>query len=150
MLQVGVVTLFPEMLDLVREYGVTGRAVKNGLVEIACYNPRDYAPGPHRRVDDRPYGGGPGMVMMVQPLKDAIAAARRDLGGAKVIYLSPQGKRLDQQAAAALATEETLILSFCMRRTWWETRLFSQPSVVHSSWAGMRSPSRAESTARIS
>ena len=110
MLQVGVVTLFPEMLDLVREYGVTGRAVKNGLVEIAGYNPRDYAPGPHRRVDDRPYGGGPGMVMMVQPLKDAIAAARRDLGGAKVIYLSPQGKRLDQQAAAALAAEETLIL----------------------------------------
>ena len=110
MLQVAVVTLFPEMLDLVRQYGVTGRAARNGLLRLSAYNPREFAAGPHRQVDDRPYGGGPGMVMMVEPLKAAIDAARRELGAAKVIYLSPQGRRLDQAGVGELAGREKLIL----------------------------------------
>ncbi len=110
MLQVAVITLFPEMLAAVEHYGVTGRAVKKGLVSISAFNPRDYAPAPHRNVDDRPYGGGPGMVMMVQPLRDAIMAARTSLPEARVVYLTPQGKRLDQQAVISMAGYRQLIL----------------------------------------
>jgi len=110
MLQIAVVTLFPEMLAAVEQYGVTGRAVKNGLLTITAFNPRDYAPGPHRNVDDRPYGGGPGMVMMVQPLRDAIAMAKSTLPEARVVYLTPQGSRLDQTAVTGLAAYEQLIL----------------------------------------
>lgn len=110
MLQVGVVTLFPEMLAAIEQYGVTGRAVKSGLIQITAWNPRDYAPGPHRNVDDRPYGGGPGMVMMVQPLRDAIAAAKTALPEARVVYLTPQGRRLAQQDVVELAEYRQLIL----------------------------------------
>ena len=110
MLDLAVVSLFPEMLTAVMEHGVTGRAVRNGLLRIAAYNPRDYAQGPHKNVDDRPYGGGPGMVMMVEPLKYAIEDARQKLQQAKVIYLSPQGKRLDQNAVFRLAQYEKMIL----------------------------------------
>jgi tRNA (guanine37-N1)-methyltransferase len=110
MLHVAVVTLFPEMLSAVEDYGVTGRAVRNGLVRISTFNPRDFAEGPHRSVDDRPYGGGPGMVMTVQPLRDAIHAARNTLPGAKVIYLSPQGGRLTQKAVAGIAAGREVIL----------------------------------------
>jgi len=110
MLNLAVVSLFPEMFAAVLEHGVTGRAVKNGLLSVAAYNPRDYAQGVHRSVDDRPYGGGPGMVMMVEPLKSAITAARKTLQGAKVIYLSPQGNRLDQDAVCQLARNGELIL----------------------------------------
>ncbi len=110
MLRVAVVTLFPEMLRAVTEYGITGRAVKNGLLEVIPVNPRDYTSDPHRTVDDRPYGGGPGMVMMVEPLRDAILAARKALTEARVAYLSPQGRRLDQQAVLALAGRKDLIL----------------------------------------
>lgn len=110
MLQVAVVTLFPEMLAAVEQFGVTGRAVKSGLIRIIAFNPRDYAPGPHRNVDDRPYGGGPGMVMMVQPLRDAIASAKTALPQARVIYLTPQGRQLDQQAVGGLAGHQQLIL----------------------------------------
>jgi tRNA (guanine37-N1)-methyltransferase len=110
MLQIAVVTLFPEMLAAVEHYGVTGRAVKKGLVSISAFNPRDYAQGPHRSVDDRPYGGGPGMVMMVQPLRDAIAAARASLPEARVIYLTPQGERLEQKAVTGMAAYQSLIL----------------------------------------
>ena len=110
MLHVAVVTLFPEMLSAVEDYGVTGRAVRNGLVRISTFNPRDFAEGPHRSVDDRPYGSGPGMVMTVQPLRDAIHAARNTLPGAKVIYLSPQGGRLTQKAVAGIAAGREVIL----------------------------------------
>jgi tRNA (guanine37-N1)-methyltransferase len=110
MLHIAVVTLFPEMLSAVCDYGVTGRAVRNGSIRISVFNPRDYAEGPHRSVDDRPYGGGPGMVMLVQPLRDAIHAAREVLPAAKTIYLSPQGQRLDQAGVARLAAEQALIL----------------------------------------
>ncbi|ANG61447.1 tRNA (guanosine(37)-N1)-methyltransferase TrmD [Marinobacterium aestuarii] len=107
----GVVTLFPEMFEAVTAYGVTGRAVRNGLIDVRCWNPRDYALDKHRTVDDRPYGGGPGMLMKVQPLRDAIQAARSAAGeGATVIYLSPQGRRLDHAGVCELAARQKLIL----------------------------------------
>ncbi len=110
-LWVGVVSLFPDMFDAITQQGVTGRAVKNGLIEFNCWNPRDYAIDKHRTVDDRPYGGGPGMLMMVEPLKKAILDAKAAAGeGAKVIYMSPQGRKLDQQGATELAQSEKLIL----------------------------------------
>jgi tRNA (guanine37-N1)-methyltransferase len=107
----GVVTLFPEMLQMFTQQGVTGRAVKNGKVQVECFNPRDFTHDKHRTVDDRPYGGGPGMLMMVQPLKDAILAAKQAAGEkTKVIYLSPQGKKLDQAGVKQLSLYESLIL----------------------------------------
>ena len=107
----GVVTLFPEMFRAVSDFGVTGRAVKNGLLELRTWNPRDFTHDRHSTVDDRPYGGGPGMLMMVQPLKDAIHAAKKAAGeGAKVIYLSPQGRKLTQRGVAELAENSKLIL----------------------------------------
>ncbi|GMM83356.1 tRNA (guanosine(37)-N1)-methyltransferase TrmD [Pseudoalteromonas sp. BZB3] len=110
-LWVGVISLFPEMFDAITQQGVTGRAVKNGLIEFNSWNPRDYATDKHRTVDDRPYGGGPGMLMMVNPLKQAILDAKAAAGeSAKVIYMSPQGRKLDQQGAAELAASEKLIL----------------------------------------
>ncbi|MBT1444516.1 tRNA (guanosine(37)-N1)-methyltransferase TrmD [Shewanella sp. JM162201] len=107
----GVVTLFPEMFRAITDFGVTGRAIKSGLLELHTWNPRDFTHDRHNTVDDRPYGGGPGMLMMVQPLKDAIQAARAAAGdGAKVIYLSPQGRKLTQRGAAELAGSQKLIL----------------------------------------
>lgn len=107
----GVVTLFPEMFAAIRCYGVTGRAVKNGLLQVECWNPREFTHDKHQTVDDRPYGGGPGMLMKVQPLRDAIQAARKAAGdNAKVIYLSPQGRRLDHKGVQELASEKKLIL----------------------------------------
>ncbi|MDO2948581.1 tRNA (guanosine(37)-N1)-methyltransferase TrmD [Aeromonas simiae] len=108
---IGVISLFPEMFRAITEHGVTGRAVKNGLLQIECWNPRDFTHDKHRTVDDRPYGGGPGMLMMVQPLRDAIHAAKQAAGdGAKVIYLSPQGRKLTQAGVTELAVNQKLIL----------------------------------------
>ncbi|RTR39051.1 tRNA (guanosine(37)-N1)-methyltransferase TrmD [Shewanella canadensis] len=110
-MRLGVVTLFPEMFRAVTDFGVTGRAVKNGLLELQTWNPRDFTHDKHKTVDDRPYGGGPGMLMMVQPLRDAIHAAKAATGdSAKVIYLSPQGRKLTQQGVEELAKSESLIL----------------------------------------
>ncbi|MBL0481129.1 tRNA (guanosine(37)-N1)-methyltransferase TrmD [Aeromonas veronii] len=108
---IGVISLFPEMFRAITEHGVTGRAVKSGLLQIECWNPREFTHDKHRTVDDRPYGGGPGMLMMVQPLRDAIHAAKQAAGdGAKVIYLSPQGRKLTQAGVNELATNQKLIL----------------------------------------
>lgn len=108
---IGVISLFPEMFRAITEHGVTGRAVKSGLLQIECWNPRDFTHDKHRTVDDRPYGGGPGMLMMVQPLRDAIHAAKQAVGdGVKVIYLSPQGRKLTQAGVTELATNQKLIL----------------------------------------
>lgn len=108
---IGVISLFPEMFRAITDYGVTGRAVKNGLLSVEFWSPRDFTHDRHRTVDDRPYGGGPGMLMMVQPLRDAIHAAKTAAGeGAKVIYLSPQGRKLDQQGVCELAANQKLIL----------------------------------------
>ena len=107
----GVVTLFPEMLQALTEQGVSGRAVTQKKVSVACWNPRDFTHDKHQTVDDRPYGGGPGMLMKVQPLRDAIHAAKAAAGGgAKVIYMSPQGRKLDQQGVLELVQQEKLIL----------------------------------------
>jgi tRNA (guanine37-N1)-methyltransferase len=110
-LWLGVISLFPEMFDAITNYGVTGRAIRNGLIEFHSWNPRDFTHDRHRTVDDRPYGGGPGMLMMVQPLRDAIAAARNAAGDdAHVVYLSPQGKRLTQSGVQQLSQHKRLIL----------------------------------------
>ncbi|MDE2090849.1 MAG: tRNA (guanosine(37)-N1)-methyltransferase TrmD [Gammaproteobacteria bacterium] len=110
-MQIQVVTLFPEMLDALLAFGVTGRAVQRGLLQVQGWNPRDYTSDRHRTVDDRPFGGGPGMVMKVQPLCAAIRAARVAAGPqARVIFLSPQGKRFEQQDAVRLATTAGTVL----------------------------------------
>ena len=107
----GVISLFPEMFETFTHQGVVGRAVKTGLLQVECFNPRDFTHDKHRTVDDRPYGGGPGMLMMVQPLKDAILAAKQAGGKkTKVIYLSPQGKKLDQAGVKQLSENESMIL----------------------------------------
>ena len=106
-----VVTLFPDLISSVANVGVLGRAIKNGLLQLECWNPRDYTHDKHRTVDDRPYGGGPGMLMKVEPLRDAIQAARKSAGkDARVIYLSPQGQPLTQQAVQQMAKQPALIL----------------------------------------
>ena len=102
-MRIDVVTLFPRLVEQVVEYGVVGRAAERGLLELHCWNPRDYAQDRHRSVDDRPYGGGPGMLMKVQPLADAIAAMKRENRDAPLIYLSPQGRRVDQGMLARQA-----------------------------------------------
>lgn len=108
---VGIISLFPEMFRAVTDFGVTGQAVKKGLLNVETWNPRDFTQDKHRTVDDRPYGGGPGMLMMVQPLRDAIHAAKQAAGdNAKVVYLSPQGRKLDQAGVESLASNEKLIL----------------------------------------
>jgi tRNA (guanine37-N1)-methyltransferase len=115
-LKIALVTLFPEMLKAVTEFGISGRAVRQGLLELATWSPRDFAHDKHKTVDDRPYGGGPGMLMMVQPLRDAINAAKDwanagiEGNQAKVIYLSPQGKVFNQQAAIFMANDTNLVL----------------------------------------
>jgi len=93
------------------ECGITGRALKDKLIQINCWNPRDFTQSKHRNVDDRPYGGGPGMVMMAQPLQDAIHAAKNAAPQKpSVIHLSPQGKRFDQKAAETMLQKKNLIL----------------------------------------
>lgn len=96
----GVVTLFPDMFKAITDFGITRRAVENQLLKLELQNPRDFAHDVHKTVDDRPYGGGPGMVMKVEPLRDAIAALREkapDKGSLRVIALSPQGKKITQE-----------------------------------------------------
>ncbi|MFA7386578.1 MAG: tRNA (guanosine(37)-N1)-methyltransferase TrmD [Thiohalobacteraceae bacterium] len=109
-MRIDVVTLFPEFVRQVTEYGVTGRAVQRGLLQVRTWNPRDFTHDRHRSVDDRPYGGGPGMVMRYEPLRDALRAARAQTAPARVIYLSPQGKVLTQEAVRRFAAEPGLVL----------------------------------------
>ena len=109
-MRVCVVSLFPQMFDAITQYGVTGRAVTQSKLTIDYWNPREFTQDKHRTVDDRPYGGGPGMVMKVEPLQAAIHAAKKALGQqTKVAYLSPQGRKLDQQGLQELATREAMI-----------------------------------------
>ena len=107
----GVVTLFPEMFTALTESGVTGRAVKRGQLEVAFSSPRDHAHDRHRTVDDRPFGGGPGMLMKVEPLLEAIDAIRQQAPCTpRVIYLSPQGQPLTQKRVEQLAQLDSLVL----------------------------------------
>jgi len=110
-MRIEVISLFPQMIEGALEPGITGRALKRGLLQLNCHNPRSFTQDVHHKVDDRPFGGGPGMVMMIKPLEDALFAARQALNqAAKVIYLSPQGRPLNQAAVAELAQEPALIL----------------------------------------
>ena len=110
-MRVDVVTLFPEMVETLLRFGVTGRAVERGLLTVATWNPREDTHDRHRTVDDRPYGGGPGMLMKVQPLRDTLQRARRTVAPrGKTIYLSPQGRLLNQDGVRELAREPHLIL----------------------------------------
>lgn len=104
-----VITLFPEMFDAIR-LGVTGRAIDKGLAKLVLWNPRDYTEDVHQTVDDRPYGGGPGMVMKVEPLLAAIQAAKAQNPTSKVVYLSPQGQRFVQATALAATQTSGIIL----------------------------------------
>ncbi len=110
-MRVDVISLFPEFLAQSAALGVVGRAQERGLLELHGWNPRDYAQGNYRRVDDRPFGGGPGMVMLIEPLRAALAAARAaDPAPAPLIYLSPQGRPLDQAKVRELAALPRMIL----------------------------------------
>lgn len=104
---VGLISLFPDMFKAISESGITGRAVKNGLLELECWNPRDFTEDAYHRVDDRPYGGGPGMVMLIEPLRRALSAAKAAAQARgyvpQVIYLSPQGRVLTQDGVRELA-----------------------------------------------
>ena len=110
-MKIALITLFPEMFAAVTDYGISSRAVKDGLLEITSYNPRDFTEDRHQTVDARPYGGGPGMVMMIEPLRRAISAAKDWTDeDPLVVYLSPQGKVLNQAAVNGFATQQSLIL----------------------------------------
>ena len=110
-MQIAVVSIFPEMVGQVAEYGVVGRAKERELLALICEDPRDYTDDPHRTVDDRPYGGGPGMVMKVEPAARAIYAARERLPqDSPVVCLSPQGRVFDQATARRYAKLPGLIL----------------------------------------
>jgi len=104
-----VVTLFPEMFAALTQSGIAARALERGLWRLKTWNPRDFTTDNYRTVDDRPYGGGPGMVMLAEPLEKALDAAREAEGG-KVVYLSPQGRRFDHAKAVELAGMEALTL----------------------------------------
>ncbi|MFP5373704.1 MAG: tRNA (guanosine(37)-N1)-methyltransferase TrmD [Gammaproteobacteria bacterium] len=110
-MRIDIVSLFPELVQQVAGHGVVGRAGERGLLSVHGWNPRDFAEGGYRRVDDRPFGGGPGMVMMVDPLRACLAAIRAaDPTPAKVVYLTPQGERLTQRKVRELAGRARLIL----------------------------------------
>lgn len=109
-MKIEVITLFPELVEQVTRHGMPRIAVEVGQLEVQTRNPRDYSTNKWRRVDARPYGGGPGMVMEAEPLAAAVAAARQALGAAKVCYLSPQGSRFDQAWAQRLSAEPGLIV----------------------------------------
>jgi len=115
MLQFDVITLFPQMFDAVTASGVTGRARENGFYQLVAWNPRDFAHNAYRTVDDRPYGGGPGMVMMPEPVGRAVAAARQrqkstGVNEPRVIHLTPQGRLLDHSLVMELAAEQGVVL----------------------------------------
>ena len=131
-MRIAVISIFPEMLRAITDFGVTRRAVRNGLIEIHCINPRDYAYDKHQKVDERPFGGGPGMLMMVQPLRDAILKAKELLPDAAVVYLSPQGRVFSHSAAVNMARREEIIF-LCGRYEGIDERVVE--SLVDEEWS---------------
>lgn len=129
-IRVDAITLFPEMFAAVTEWGITRRAVERGLWSLTCWNPRDFTTDPHRTIDDRPYGGGPGMVMLPEPLESTIGAVRqaqiREAGSAgPVVNLSPQGIPLTHRLICDLARKPALIL-LCGRYEGVDERLIAR------------------------
>lgn len=111
-MKIALITLFPEVVEAFADYGVTGRAVAEKKIDLRSFNPRDYATDKHRTVDDRPYGGGPGMVMRCEPLKAAVQNAKDWIKGeAHIVYLSPQGKRLVQSRTEQLAGDNLVLIA---------------------------------------
>lgn len=115
MFQFDVVTLFPRMFDAVLDWGVTGRAKERRCYDLVTWNPRDFTSDSYRTIDDRPYGGGPGMVMLAEPLEKAIFAARQrqascGVGSNAVVYLSPQGRLLTHALVHELASRQGVVL----------------------------------------
>lgn len=127
-----VITLFPELVEQVISCGVVGRAADQQLLELHCWNPRDYSDDKNRSVDDRPYGGGPGMLMQVQPLQDVIAAVRGENPEARLIYLSPQGQLINQQKLKQ-QVEQGRIIFLCGRYEGIDERLIEQQ--VDEEWS---------------
>jgi len=131
-MRIDVVTLFPELVEQVTGCGVVGRAAEQGLLELHCWNPRDYTRDKHRTVDDRPYGGGPGMLMKVQPLQDAITAVREHSSAARLVYLSPQGKLLTQKKLVQ-QVEQGSVIFICGRYEGIDERLIQRE--VDEEWS---------------
>ncbi len=131
-MRIDVITLFPELVEQVTGCGVVGRAAEQGLLELHCWNPRDYTRDKHRTVDDRPYGGGPGMLMKVQPLQDAITAVRAQNSAARLVYLSPQGKPLRQEKLAR-QVEQGSVIFLCGRYEGIDERLIQRE--VDEEWS---------------
>jgi len=115
-MRIDVITLFPSLVQEVAQHGIPARAIDKQLLDLVTWNPRDYTHDRHRTVDDRPYGGGPGMVMKIEPLRDAIHAAKQASRSAAskdsvVIYLSPQGRKLDQASLQAFAQQNLILVA---------------------------------------
>lgn len=134
---VAVITLFPEMFQSIIDFGITGRAVNRGQVQIQCINPRDFTTDAYRRIDERPFGGGPGMVMLAEPLAKAISSAKAAAQQAHchhvpVIYMSPQGQTLNEPAVKQLVQYDGLII-LCGRYEGIDERLIQQ--YVDQEWS---------------
>lgn len=123
---IGVITLLPEMFSAL-DYGISGRALKQGLVQIDYWNPRTWSKPPHCAVDDKPYGGGPGMVMLYEPLNAAIQCAKNALPGpVKTVYLSPQGQTIQQAKLNQVVTEKQSLLLIAGRYEGIDERIITQ------------------------
>lgn len=111
-MRIDIATLFPDMCEAVLSESIVGRGRREGCIDIRCHNIRDYTLDKHRRVDDKPYGGGTGMLMQAQPVYDCICEIKRQAGteNSRLVYLSPQGRTLNQQLVRELAAEQHLIL----------------------------------------
>lgn len=132
-----IITLFPEMFDAITAYGISGRAAKREIIHVTCINPRDFAEGNYKRVDERPFGGGPGMVMMAEPLAKAIRHAKQlaqqaGFAHTPVVYMSPQGKTLNEQAVCQFVEYDGLIV-LCGRYEGVDERLIQQ--YVDQEWS---------------
>jgi tRNA (guanine37-N1)-methyltransferase len=143
-LNIYIISLFPELIQQATSFGVLGRAIKQQQITLSCFNPRDFAEDKHRTVDDRPYGGGPGMLMKVEPLYKAVLAAKEQAAkeqaakssagnDAKVIYLSPQGRRLEQQMLVDTAAERTDLIFIAGRYEGIDERIIE--SLVDEEWS---------------
>ena len=127
-MKIALITLFPEMFEALTDFGVSGRAVNQGLLEISSFNPRNFAEDVHSTVDDRPYGGGPGMVLMIEPLRRAITAAKEWINGKPlVVYLSPQGKVLQQASVNNKSVHPSCKVLFGLTLVY-ETKKTANPS----------------------